>query len=68
MVWLNGDLIESLNQVTVQPHHSITVIGTVKLNVGTFIFLLDLGFALGVHSKVVDCSRQLIEGVTFLHR
>ncbi len=41
---------------------------------GTFIFFpeatpLDLGFALGMfRNKVVDFSRQLIEGVVFLHR
>lgn len=41
---------------------------------GTFIYLpeatpLDLGFALGKFcNEVVDFSRQLVEGVTFLHR
>jgi serine/threonine protein kinase len=66
-------ILQHLHSIKSPYNHTIPLIGTVKLNVGTFIFLpeatpLDLGFALGVHSKVVDFSRQLIEGVAFLHR
>jgi serine/threonine protein kinase len=59
-------------------NHTIHLLGTLKLNMWTFIFLseatpLDLGFALGMFqvrssTKVVRFSRQLLEGVAFLHR
>jgi serine/threonine protein kinase len=54
-------------------NHIIPLHDTLKLNMGTFIVLpeatpLDLGFAFGEFcSNVLDFSRQLIEGVTYLH-
>src|SRR6267154_5113557 len=54
-------------------NHTIPLLGTLELNMGTFIILpeatpLYLGFALGMfRSDVLDFSRQLIEGVTYLH-
>jgi serine/threonine protein kinase len=67
-------ILQHLHSVKSPHNHTIPLLGTLKLNVGTFIFLpeatpLDLGFALGMfRGKVVSFSRQLIEGVAFLHR
>jgi hypothetical protein len=67
-------ILQCLHSIKSRDNYTIPLLGRLKLNVGTFIFLpeatpLDLGFALGMfRSKVVDFSRQLIKGVAFLHR
>ncbi|KAF8507216.1 kinase-like domain-containing protein [Russula emetica] len=68
-------ILQHLHSIKAPYNHTIPLLGTLKLNMGTFIILpeatpLDLGFALGMFrsSKVVDFSHQLIEGVAFLHR
>lgn len=66
-------ILQHLHSIKSPYNHTIPLINAFELNVGTFIILpeatpLDLGFALGIHSKAVDFSRQLIDGVAFLHR
>jgi serine/threonine protein kinase len=67
-------ILQRLHSIKSTDNHTIPLLGTLKLKMGTFIFLpeatpLDLGFAIGMfRSKVVDFCRQLIEGVAFLHR
>jgi serine/threonine protein kinase len=54
-------------------NHTIPLLATFNLSVGTFIVIpeatpLDLGFKLGeFRGKVADLSRQLVDGVVFLH-
>jgi serine/threonine protein kinase len=67
-------ILQYLHSIKSLDNHIISLLETLKLNVGMFILLpeaipLDLGFALGMFRRdVVDFSRQLIEGVAFLHR
>jgi serine/threonine protein kinase len=67
-------ILQRLRSIRSPYNHTIPLFRTFKLNVGTFILLpkatpLVLGFALGMfRGKVMDFSRQLIEGVAFLHR
>ena len=66
--------LRHFHQINSPDNHTIPLLATFKLNIGTFICvpkatLLDIGFALGkFRNNVVDFSRQLIEGVGFLHR
>ena len=66
-------IFQHLHSIKSPYNPTIPLLETLKLNVGTFIFLpeatpLDLGFALGMfRSNVVDFGHQLIEGVAFLH-
>ena len=67
-------ILQHIDLIKSPYNHVIPLFGALKLNVGTFILLpeatpLDHVFALGMfRSKAMDFSRQLIEGVTFLHR
>jgi serine/threonine protein kinase len=67
-------ILQDLHSIKSPNNHTIPLLGTFKLEVGTFIVLpeaipLDHGFALGeFHANVVDLSHQLVEGVAFLHR
>jgi len=68
------EILRHLHQIDSPYNHTIPLLLTLELNmVGTFVFLpeatpLDHGFALGMfRSEIVDFSRQLIEGVAFLH-
>ncbi len=67
-------ILQCLHSIKSRYNHTIPLLETLKWNVGTFIVLpeatpLGLGFALGkFRGKVVDFSRQLLEGVGFLHR
>src|SRR6266403_1901266 len=67
-------ILQCLHSIKSRYNHTIPLLETLKLNMETFIVLpeatpLDLGFALGeFRGKVVDFSRQLLEGVGFLHR
>jgi serine/threonine protein kinase len=66
--------LQHLHRIDSPDNHTIPLLETLKLNIGTFICVpegttLDIGFALGKFgNNVVDFSRQLIEGVGFLHR
>ncbi len=68
------EILQCLDSIKSACNHTIPLLGTLKLNMGTFIFLpeatpLGLGFAFGkFRGKVMDFSRQLLEGVGFLHR
>jgi hypothetical protein len=63
-------ILQDLHSIKSPHNHTIPLLETLKLTVGTFIFLpeatpLDLGFMLGqFRNNVVDFSRQLIEGVS----
>jgi len=65
--------LRHFHQINSPDNHIIPLLATFKLNIGTFICVpkatpLDIGFALGMfRNHVVDFSRQLIEGVGFLH-
>jgi serine/threonine protein kinase len=66
-------ILQHLHSIKSTNNHTIPLLETLELNPGTFILLpeatpLDLGFTLGMFCDVVDFSRQLIEGVAFLHR
>ncbi|KAI0248060.1 kinase-like domain-containing protein [Lactifluus subvellereus] len=67
-------ILQYLHSIKSPYNHTIPLLRTLNLNVGTFIMLpeatpLDLGFTLGMfRNEVVDFSRQLIAGVAFLHR
>jgi serine/threonine protein kinase len=66
--------LQHLHRINSPDNHTIPLLETLKLNMVTFICVpeatpLDIGFALGMfRNNVVDFSRQLIEGVGFLHR
>jgi serine/threonine protein kinase len=66
--------LQHLHRINSPDNHTIPLLETLKLNMGTFICVpeatpLDIGFALGMfRNNVVDFSRQLIKGVGFLHR
>jgi serine/threonine protein kinase len=68
------EILRHLHQIDSPYNHTIPLLMTLELNMGTFVLLpeatpLDHGFALGMfRSEVVDFSQQLIEGVAFLHR
>jgi hypothetical protein len=67
-------ILQNLCSIQSAYNHTIPLLSTFKLSMGTFIVLpeatpLDHGFALGMFGgKVVDFSRQLVDGVSFLHR
>jgi serine/threonine protein kinase len=67
-------LLEFLCSLKSQYNHTIPLLETFNLSIGTFIVLpeatpLDLGFRFGLfRTKVADFGRQLIEGVAFLHQ
>ena len=67
-------ILSDLHQINSPDNHTIPIIMTLRCDRAMFVLLpeatpLDLGFALGMfRSDVVDFSRQLIEGVAFLHR
>src|ERR1700741_2643734 len=68
-------ILQCLHSIKLPNNPTIPLIGTLELNLGTFIVLptaspLDLEIALRTlpSSMVVDLSRQLIAGVGFLHR
>lgn len=68
-------ILQRLHSIKLPNNPVIPLIGTLELNLGTFIVLptaspLDLELTLGTFpsSMVVDLSRQLIAGVGFLHR
>ena len=67
------EILEHLHSVKSPYNHTIPLLDTFKLDVGTFIVLpeatpLNIGFAFGeFRSDVLDFSRQLLEGVAFLH-
>ena len=66
-------ILQDLRQIDSPINHTIPLLGSLKLNTWTFVLLpeatpLDDRFALEMtHDNVVDFSRQLIEGVAFLH-
>src|ERR1700733_11425617 len=68
-------ILQHLHSIKSPYNHTIPLIETLKLDM-SFIFLpeatpLDFEFAFGMFrssSKVVESSRQLVEGGTFLHR
>jgi serine/threonine protein kinase len=68
-------ILQHLHRINSPDNHTIPLLETLTFEYGTFIFLpeatpLDIGFTLGMFrsNDVVDFSRQLIEGVGFLHR
>jgi serine/threonine protein kinase len=67
------EILRHLHSAKSPYNHTIPLLDTLKLNVGTFIFLpeatpLDLGFAFGMfRNDVLDFSCQLIDGVAYLH-
>ena len=66
--------LRHFHRINSPDNHAIPLLEKFKLNIGTFICVpeatpLDIGFTLGMfRNNVVDFSRQLIEGVGFLHR
>jgi hypothetical protein len=66
-------ILQYLDPITSACNHTIPLLGTFNLSVGTFIVTpeatpLDLGLNLGhFHGKVADLSQQLVDGVAFLH-
>jgi len=66
-------LLQYLGSISSACNHTIPLLATFNLSVGTFIVIpegvpLDLGFKLGhFHGKVTDLSQQLVDGVAFLH-
>ena len=66
-------LLQYLGSITSACNHTIPLLETFDLNVGKFIVTpeatpLDLGCQLGhFHGKIADLSRQLVDGVAFLH-
>jgi serine/threonine protein kinase len=66
--------LQHLHRINSSDNHTIPSLETLNLNMGTFICVpeatpLNIGFKLGMfHNDIVDFSRQLIEGVGFLHR
>ena len=67
-------ILRYLHSSTSPYNHTIPLLGTLKLDVWTFILLpeaipLDLGFKLGIfRNKGADFGHQLINGVAYLHR
>ena len=67
------EILQHLHSIKSPYNHTIPLLDTLKLNMGTFIVLpevtpLNLGFAFGeFRSNVLDFSRQLIDGVAYLH-
>jgi hypothetical protein len=66
-------LLQYLGSITSARNHTIPLLATFNLSVGTFIVIpeatpLDHGFNFGdFHGKVADLGRQLVDGVAFLH-
>ena len=66
-------ILRDLHRIDSPINHTIPLLGTLELNTLTFVLLpaarpLDDRFAHRmVHDNVVDFSKQLIEGVAFLH-
>jgi serine/threonine protein kinase len=68
-------ILQRLHSMKSPSNHSIPLLGMLESNMRTFIILpeaqsLDYGFALKMFrssSKIVDFSRQLVEGIAFLH-
>jgi hypothetical protein len=66
-------ILEHLHSIKSSYNHTIPLLGSLELNTWTFIFLpeatpLNLAFAYGMFcNDVLDFSRQLIEGITYLH-
>jgi serine/threonine protein kinase len=66
-------ILQHLHLINSPDNHTIPLIGTLNLNVGTFIvlpeaILLGYGFEHEMfRSEIADFSRQLVEGVAFLH-
>ena len=67
------EILQHLHSIESPYNHTIPLLDTLKLNAGTFIFLpeatpLELGFAFGkFRNDVLDFSRQLIDGIAYLH-
>jgi serine/threonine protein kinase len=67
-------ILQHLHSIKPPYNHTIPLLAALELNVGTFTILpeatpLDIGFKYGMfHNNAVDFSRQLVEGVAFLHR
>jgi hypothetical protein len=65
--------LQHLRRINSLDNHTIPLLETLDLNVGTFICIpeaipLDIGFAIGkFRNSAVESSRQLTEGVGFLH-
>jgi serine/threonine protein kinase len=68
-------ILQDLHLINSPNNHTIPLLQTLDLNMGTFIILLkgtplDDGFDFGMFSsrKIENFSHQLVEGVAFLHR
>ena len=67
-------ILQHLHSFASSHNHILPLLRALELNVGTFIFVpeatpLELGFKFKMFcNKGADFSRQLIEGVAFLHR
>jgi serine/threonine protein kinase len=67
------EILEHLHSIKSSYNHTIPLLGSLESNTWTFIFLpeatpLNLAFAYGMFcNDVLDSSRQLIEGVAYLH-
>ena len=66
-------ILRDLHRIDSPTNHTIPLLGTLKVNRWTFVLLpeatpLDDRFKYGrIRDNAVDFSRQLIEGVAFLH-
>jgi hypothetical protein len=66
-------ILQHLHSIKSPYNHTIPLFAALEMNVGTFIVLpdatpLDIGFKYGMfRNNALDFSRQLVEGVAFLH-
>ena len=68
-------ILQDLHLIKSPDNHTIPLLRTFDLNMGTFIFLLEgtpldhgFDFRMFPSSEIENFSSQLVEGVTFLHR
>jgi serine/threonine protein kinase len=68
-------ILQDLHLINSPKNHTIPLLRTFDLNMGTFIFLLEgtpldhgFNFMMFPSSEIENFSHQLVEGVAFLHR